>query len=310
MTIRMLHLFKLRQFVKKLFSKTGYLFFIVLVKLFQIMPLSLIYRISDFIFVLMFYVFSYRKSVIDKNLNRCFPEKSFKEKKQLRKKFYKGLSDLLVETIKGFTLGEKELLKRYTSKGHELIAPFFDQGKDVFIISAHFGNWEWGNATIAKALKHQTAIFYKPMSNDYLEKYTKERRGRFGGDMLSIYHSMRYLVSKKPKPVAYFLVADQYPTTKEKQKMVDFFGAKTGFLHGPEDFSRQMGTPVFYMEMRRLKRGYYCMEYFLLTENAKELPANELTQLYARHLEDSIRKQPEDWMWSHKRWKKKLYAFD
>lgn len=274
------------------------------------MPFWLIYRISDFLYILMFHIVSYRKSVIIKNINRCFPAKTDYEKKLIRKKFYKGLSDLLVETIKGFTLSEKELLKRYSSKGHELFEPHFDAGKDVFIISAHFGNWEWGNAKLANTFKHQTAVLYKPISNIHIEKYTKTCRGRFGVDMISIYHSMRYLLTKKPKPTAYFLVADQYPTTKEKQKMVDFFEAKTGFLHGPEDFSRQMGTPVFYLEMKRIKRGYYSMEYYPLAENAKELPTNELTQRYAKHLENSIRKQPEDWMWSHKRWKKELYSFE
>jgi KDO2-lipid IV(A) lauroyltransferase len=148
------------------------------------------------------------------------------------------------------------------------------------------------------------------MSNVYLENYTKWRRGRFGVDMVSIYQGMRYLVAKKSRPTAYFLVADQYPTTKEKQKMVHFFGATTGFLHGPEDFSRQKGAPVFYLEMKRLKRGHYSMKFYPITENAKDLPANELTQRYASLLEESIRKQPEDWMWSHKRWKKELYSFD
>ncbi len=128
--------------------------------------------------------------------------------------------------------------------------------------------------------------------------------------MVSIYHSMRYFIIKKENPAAYFLVADQFTPTKEKEKKVDFFGNRTPFLHGPENFSRQLKAPVYYIVMKRVKRGYYGMEYHKLTDNAGELKENELTQLYAEHLEESIRKQPEDWMWSHKRWKRILYSFD
>ena len=128
--------------------------------------------------------------------------------------------------------------------------------------------------------------------------------------MVSIYRSLRYFLEKKENPSAYFLVADQYPPSKEKEKKVDFFNNTTPFLHGPENFSKQLKAPVYYIVMKRVKRGYYSMEYHKLTDNAAELDETELTQLYAKHLEDSIRRQPEDWMWSHKRWKRILYSFD
>ncbi len=291
-------------------KKIGYYFFRFFVGLMQIIPFWLMYRFSDGLYFLMNYVVAYRKSVINKNLEYCFPEKTNKERQLIRKLFYKRLSDILIESIKGYTLSEKELLKRFTSNSHEITYDDFNQGKNVFVLTGHLGNWEWGNAVISKELKHTPAVLYKPISNPFIEEYVKTRRGRFGSKMVSIYHSMRYFLIKKEKPAAYFLVADQYPTTKEKEKKVLFFGNKTPFLHGPENFSKQLKAPVYYIVMRRVKRGYYAMEYFKLTDDSSKLNETELTQLYANHLEDSIRRQPEDWMWSHKRWKHILYSFE
>lgn len=291
-------------------KKIAYYFFRSFVGIMQIVPFWLMYFFADGLYFLMNYVVGYRKSVIDKNLLRCFPEKTDKERKLIRKNFYKRLSDILIESIKGYTLSEKELLKRFTSKGHEVTYPNFEENKSIFVLTGHLCNWEWGNAVISQDLKHIPAVLYKPISNPFIEKYVEARRGRFGSKMVSIYHSMRYFLVKKERPAAYFLVADQFPTTREKQKMVDFFGKTSAFLHGPENFSRQLKAPVYFIEMKRVRRGYYAMEFFKLTDDSSQLPENELTQRYAAHLEASIRRQPEDWMWSHKRWKNELYDFE
>jgi len=291
-------------------KRIAYYLFLFFVGIMRVMPFWILYRFSDGLYFFMNYVLSYRKWVINKNLRYCFPEKSNRELRQIRRNFYKRLSDILIESIKGYTLSEKELLKRFTSKGHEITYDSFEQDKSIFVLTGHLGNWEWGNAAISQDLKHVPAVLYKPISNPFIEKYVESRRSRFGSKMVSIYHSMRYFLIKKDKPAAYFLVADQFPTTRDKQKMVDFFGNKIPFLHGPENFSRQLKVPVFYIEMKRVRRGYYAMEFYKLTDNAGELKENELTQLYVNHLEASIRKQPEDWMWSHKRWKEILYDFE
>lgn len=288
---------------------TYYLFWIF-INIFRFVPFAVLYLFSDFLYFIMQYVISYRKSVIVQNLEYCFPEKSKKEINEIRREFYKRLCDILLESLKGYTLSREELIKRFGSVDHQITYAHFEQAKDIFILTGHLGNWEWGNASIINVLKHQSAVLYKPMSNPFIENYVKKSRGRFGADMLSIYSSMRYFIIKKERPVAYFLVADQYPTTKEKEKRVNFFGNITPFLHGPENFSKQLKTPVYYLSIERVKRGYYSMKFTKLTDDASTLADTELTQLYASHLEETIRKQPADWMWSHKRWKKILYAFD
>ncbi len=291
-------------------NKIVYYLFIAFIGFFKIVPFWVLYRISDFVYFLMTYVVRYRKSVITKNLHKCFPEKSDHELYIIRKKFYKNLSDLFLETFKGYSMSKEELLKRFKAINSEVANKYFDQGKDVIVLAGHFANWEWGSAATATSFKHQPAVLYKPLSNAYIDKYIKEKRARFGVEMVSINQTTRYFLRKKPKPVSYYMVADQYATNIEKQRMATFFSSKTGFLHGPENYSKQLDIPVVYIEMLRIKRGYYSMEMIDVCANPRELAENELTQIYATLMEKSIIKQPDGWMWSHKRWKKILYSFD
>jgi len=289
--------------------RIGYYIFIFFVFLFRITPFWLIYLFSDFLYLIMNYIISYRKSVIIKNLNKCFPEKTKKEKIIIKRKFYKNFTDLLVESIKGFSMSKKELLRRTKSIKSEIADKYFAQGKDVIMLAGHFANWEWGAAATAEYFKHQAAVLYKPLSNPLIDNYIREKRARFGVHLVSIYNTSKYFLKKKESPVAYYMVADQYPTNKKKQKYANFFGSETSFLHGPENYAKVLNIPVIYIEIRREKRGFYEIELFEICENTKMFKENELTQLYANLMEKSIKKQPEDWMWSHKRWKKELYSF-
>ena len=291
-------------------KKIAYYVFLAFIGLMKIIPFWLMYLIADIIYFLMYRIVGYRKTVINKNLNKCFPEKSDKEKLEIRKKFYRNLSDLLIESIKGYSMSQEQMLERFKAYNEHVADKYFEQGRDVIVLAGHFANWEWGAAATAKSFKHQPAVLYKTISNPYIDQFIREKRARFGVDLVPIDRTARYFFSKKKKPVAYYMVADQYPTNKEKQKYADFFGSKTAFLHGPENYAKQMNIPVVYIEMKRVKRGYYSMEMFDVTDKPKELADNELTQLYANLMEKSIINQPEDWMWSHKRWKKELYSFE
>lgn len=290
-------------------NKIGYYAFLTLIGLMKITPFWVIYRISDMTYFLMYRVIGYRKAVINKNLDKCFPEKSQEEKLIIRKKFYRNLSDLLIESFKGYSLSAEQMLMRFKAFNEQVADKYFEQGKDVIVLAGHFANWEWGAAATAKSFKHQPAVLYKPLSNPYIDRFVREKRARFGVDLVPINQTARYFIKKKEKPVAYYMVADQYPTNKSKQKYADFFGSKTAFLHGPENYAKQLGIPVVYIEMKRIKRGYYSMEMMDVTDKPKELEDNELTQIYAHLMEQSIVNQPEDWMWSHKRWKGELYSF-
>jgi len=291
-------------------KKIGYILFLGIVYLFKIMPFRVMYSISGFLNFIFCNIIQYRKEVILLNLKKCFPEKDEKEIKELQKAYYKSFTDLLLETIKGFTMTREQLRDRFRIINRELADKHFEGKKNIIMVLGHFANWEWATATLVDCFKNDQVVLYKPMTNQYIDQFIIKSRSRFGLGLASIYNTGQYFGKANEKPVSIYMIADQYPPNKSKQKVVDFFYSKTPFLHGPERYSKVFDCPVIYLEIRREKRGYYTMELFEITEFPKTLAENELTQIYASYLENSIKKQPENWVWSHKRWKKELYSFD
>ncbi|MFN8254052.1 MAG: lysophospholipid acyltransferase family protein [Bacteroidales bacterium] len=291
-------------------KKIGYYLFRITVFKFKLLPFRAMYILADGIAFLLNYIIPYRKSVVMKNLHKCFPEKNEKEIIQIRKNYYRIFSDLLLETLKGTLMNKKQLVDRFRVINPAVSNKFFEKGQDVIMVLGHFANWEWATASLVECLKHHPAVLYKPISNIYIDDFIKKSRARFGIDLVSIYQTGRYFLSKKAKPVAYYMIADQYSPNKIRQITANFFHSQTGFLNGPEKYAKLLNIPVIYTEIRREKRGFYTMELFELCEDPAQMPPGEITQRYANFLENSIKKQPENWIWTHKRWKKELYSFD
>ncbi len=283
-------------------QKIAYFLFIGIVTFFRIIPFRIVYIISDGVYFLLYKIVGYRKSVVRKNLEYCFPEKSIREKREIERKFYKNLTDLILESLKGFTISEKEALERFKISNPELLKEFHKENRSVIMAVGHMGNWEIANASVIKCFKHKAVVLYKPLTNKYIDTYVYKQRKRFGLELLAIFNTAAYFRKKREHPRAFYMVADQYsPSTKRKNAV--FFGKETVFLHGPETYSRKYNLPVIYMEVKKVKRGHYLATLSILADEPTKLKEGELTQKYALKLEESIKKYPDTWMWSHKRWK-------
>ncbi len=275
-----------------------------------IMPFFLIYGISDFTAFILHYIIGYRRKVVQSNLKRCFPHKEKAELKKIEKAFYKNLSDIMIESVKGLYMTKKQLSNRFKVINKDVLQKYYDNGKSVISLSGHYGNWEWGILAVDFQVPHQAASIYKPMKNKDMEKFSYRKRSRFGMKLVSMKDSKTYFTSKKDKPVSFILAADQHPTDKSKAILVDFFNIKTPCLHGPEAYGRNTGMPLVYFNINRVKRGHYIMEIIDLFENPEQTEFGEITQKYMSTLEKIIRKKPEDWLWSHKRWKHKEHEIE
>ncbi len=288
-------------------QKIAYFLFLGVIGFFKILPFRLVYILSDGFYFLFYHLIGYRKSVVRKNLDYAFPEKSKQEKLAIEKKFYRNLTDLILESLKGYTISKKEALKRFYFTNPELLKNFYRSGKNVIMTVGHIGNWELANAAVVEKFEHTPTVFYKPLSNEYIDKYLFQSRSRFGAQMIPIYNTALHFSEKRENPTAVYMVADQYSTGK-KSKKARFFGKETVFLRGPEFYSTKYNLPVIYIDIKKAKRGHYQATLSILEDNPTQLKENELTQKYANRLEKSIRENPELWMWSHKRWKdKKIY---
>lgn len=285
----------------------GYLFFRAFSFLFSVMPFWAIYKLSDFLSWILCYVVGYRKDVVDSQLLLCFPEKSEEERKLIARKSYDNLGDIIVESIKGFSMSKEEFLKRYRFVNPEVATKFTDKGQCVIQVAAHYGNWEWGVLTYALAFRSPTVGFYKPLSDASSEKFTAVKRSRFGFTLVPIGNTSNGIDQYKNDPTTFVFVSDQ-STWSDNAHWVMFFGQDTACPPGIDKYSRMLHCPVLYVDIQRIARGYYEVTLEELTDGKENLSEGVLTERYMKKLESILRKKPEDWLWSHKRWKKKRQA--
>jgi KDO2-lipid IV(A) lauroyltransferase len=281
----------------------GFLFFMLLITLFAIMPFFLIYGLSEVVWFFLYKVVGYRKKVVRDNLMIAFPDKTDKEIKKIESKYYRNLTDILLESVKGYTMGNKTALKRYRAKNFDIVKKYHDEGRGVIIAIGHIANWEWGTNTLPWYLENNIYIAYKPIGNRYIDSYVKKSRSKNGAVMFPLRETNKFFKRYAKTPSSFILVSDQNPSNPERAIWVDFFGKKTAFLHGIEYYTQTYNMPVIFYSITRLKRGHYEIDFSLIHDNPKDLKPGEITQMYASKLEEEIRKHPETWLWSHKRWK-------
>ncbi len=278
-------------------------FFIFFVFLFGIIPFFFLYVFSDFIRFLLYRVFKYRRLVVEQNLKKAFPKYSLSEIEVIGSKFYTNLSDNMIEGIKAFTMTKKQVRKRHKIVNPEVLASLYKEGKSVIGTPCHYGNWEWGSMSGSIQLLQKFVVFYKPLSNKWIDNFIRWSRGKYDSHMVSIYDTAEVFKEHVHQNSIFIMAADQSPSNIDKAIWVDFLGKETAFLQGPECYAREYNLPVVFVDIRRIKRGYYELELEMIAENPSEFKEGEITQLYARKLEAAINNKPENWLWSHRRWK-------
>jgi Kdo2-lipid IVA lauroyltransferase/acyltransferase len=281
----------------------SYLITRIFIESFRLIPFWMLYGISDITWIFLFKIIGYRKKVIYENLEKAFPEKSKAEIRKIAHKFYRNFTDVLLESLKGFTMSKKSMLKRFKVIKHDFLDRLYDEGKSVLCLGAHYANWEYGTS-IALHVPFETVTVYKAVKNKHLNKYMCQNRNRWGMKQISI-EKTRVIFNRIDKPKFIILIADQNTPTLEKAIWINFLGIETPCIHGPEVYSSMFNYPVVFLDYQRVKRGYYTAEISLLSENPKSLEKGEITRMYMGKLEEVIRKKNEDWLWTHKRWKHK-----
>ena len=270
------------------------------------LPMRILYMKSDFFYFLIYYVFRYRKQVVLDNLKLAFPEKPEVELLRIRKKFFKHLMDLMVESVKAFSISEKEILKRYTYSNPELVNKYAAEGRSIALMGAHQSNWEW-SISLPKVLNIDMYGAYTKLNNTYYEKVIRDSREKFGviGYKTSeMVRGMQKRFSKKQQG-AYILLSDQSPQLHKTYYWREFFNIKVPIHTGAEMLSKRFDLVVINYVTKRVKRGYYTTEFQLITDTPKDFKDYQITDLYTKLTEKNILEQPEYYLWSHKRFKHK-----
>lgn len=280
-----------------------------LLYLLSLLPWFVIYGLSDLLAFLTFHVFGYRKQVVLDNLRLAFPEKTALERIGIAKKFYRNFSDTVLETIKVISLSDKGLDRHFkvNEDTMELISGIVRSGRTCQIHAMHNFNWEFVNMGVARALPVPFLGVYMPLKNRILERIFRRFRSRYGTVLVpaTAFKKNFEQVEKDYARTAYALalVADQSPGKPGDAWWLNFFGTATAFIPGPEKAARERSLGVVFAHFYKVSRGRYTFDALLATEDASATAPGALTLAYARYVEDCIRKCPDNYLWSHRRWK-------
>ncbi len=274
-----------------------------LIPFYKVTPLKVLYFTSSLLFWIVYYLIGYRKKVVYHNLKNSFPEKNHKEIIRIQKKFFKYFIDIFfVEIFKFFTLDKHQLDKIVQYKNPEEVHKHLRQNKNIMILLGHYGNWEVG-MTMPKILDVDISAVYNPLTNEAIDAFIKNKRERFGIMTFQMKETFRYMKSKQHIQNVFIFLADQSPHRDSIKHYIHFLNQDTPVFIGPEKLSKLYDQIVIYAEITRFKRGKYELTFKTICERPKETKELEITKKYFALLEESIKKQPEYWLWSHKRWK-------
>ncbi len=275
-----------------------------------LLPLWLLYRLSDIVGFLLCHVVRYRRNTVRKNLAESFPELSGKELDAIGRRFYRNFADYVVETIKLLHISDKGISRRMEFEGVDIIDSHLARGRSVACYFSHCGNWEWTpSVTLHSRYGHQADVafcqVYRPLKDKWFDTLMLRLRSRFGSVSLPKKTTLRHLLEYRKDGVRTVtgFMSDQKPGSGDTTHILEFLNHPTAMISGTELLARRLDMAVVYLDMYKPSRGHYRIVVRPLCDSAKDTPEGRLTALYADMLQQTIRRNPSIWLWSHKRWK-------
>lgn len=278
------------------------------------LPFGVLYAIADVLYFVVYHVAGYRKKVVEKNLAGAFPEKSAAERKAIEKRFYRNFADYIVETVKLNHISDSEMKERMVFEGMEIIDGLMEKGRSISAYFSHCGNWEWAPSVIlwSRLKNREQAWFcqvYRPLKNQFFDEYFLHLRGRFGPVSIQKRQTARELIKLRRTglPAITGFMSDQKPSHGDPIHVIEFLNRPTAVITGTETLSRKLGNALVYWDMHKTGRGHYKIVVRLIAEDASTMPEPYVgTDTYFAMLAETINRQPDIWLWSHKRWKHKV----
>ncbi len=289
-------------------QRLGFLLLYPVIWLISILPFRLLYALSDVIYVIVYHVLGYRKTIVLEHLQMAFPQKSEKELLQIRKKFYKHFCDIFLEMIKTLSISNKALKKRFVIKNPQEIKRLESLNKSYIIMLGHYASYEWIVALPFYGMTYKTYGAYKKIKNKYFDRLIKKIRGRYNATLLNAKTVAKTMVQNnfKNELGSYGMIADQAPKAGKSKYQRYFMGKKVPVFVGSESLAKRLNFAVTYLHIEKVKRGYYEASFIPLADNPKEYPDYAITDKFFEYLEKQINKKPEFYLWTHKRWKHSL----
>ena len=270
----------------------------------SLLPLWLLYLLSDLLYFVVFHVLKYRRDISMKNLEKSFPKLPQSELEYIQKNFYRHLCDVIVETVKALTMRASMIVRKCEIKDREILDDYLNEGRSVVAILGHYGNWEWAALSSALMFRQRMVVVYKRLSNGAFERLFRKMRTRFGLDVVSMKQVPRFYIKNKNSVFVACYVADQSPSTMRTAYWTEFLNQDTAVQMGPERIAIKYNHPVVFVYLEKVRRGRYVLRMKRLVDQPQECEPYEITEAHVRALEEQILNHPEYWLWTHRRWKK------
>ena len=271
-------------------------------KLLGFIPFPLLYLMSGLLYFFLYSIIKYRKKVVQQNLKNSFPSLTADELKKIETASYRNFCDVLLENLLLYTISKKELQKRMKLLNPEVFHSLDQKNKGAILIGAHYNNWEWMALSLGIYAKQAVYTVYKPLSNKSVDALMLKARTRFGANIIPMNAFGKTVLQNKDKASLNLMLADQSPHKSKVDYYCDFLNQDTPVYLGPEKLIKAAGLELLFVEVHRVKRGYYEMKIVPLADHVLE-EKGATTLLHVNHLEQVIKNNPKNWLWSHRRWK-------
>ncbi len=273
--------------------------------LLTLLPFPVFYLVCDLLYFITYTLVGYRKKVVYTNLRNAFPEKTEKEIDKIAKAYYHFMIDLFMETFKLLTMTRQQVKERVTFDDLSLVHDLKARNQNYLWVMGHFGNWEWCGQSFQLQHLFQQDVLYHPLTNQFFEWLMNKVRARFGVHVIPMNVSIKEMIRRKNILNTTAFLADQTPSNPRDAYWMTFLNQDTPVLIGTEKIAKKFNYPVIFVSVRRIKRGYYKTYFTKICDDAAKTPDGFITETHTRMLEEDIRRQPETWLWSHRRWKHK-----
>jgi len=281
-----------------------------MIKFFSRLPMRALYALSTFLYWLAYYVVRHRRQVIREQLEKVFPDSIDAERELIHKRYLRNFCDVLVEVLKSVSMSPDDMRAHVRVLNIDAARQYLDAGRNVMLVTSHLGNWEWMLQGVVLQLGYPMDAAYKPLHDEWAERLMFKVRSRFGARLLPAKELLADFLRRRGIVRALCMNADQAPVSTDKRYWTRFLGQDTAFYVGAEQIARATRLPMFYLVMRRVRRGFYEVELKLLWDGREITEPNTVTERYARACEIDVLASPADWLWSYRRWrlKKPLYG--
>lgn len=279
-----------------------------------LLPFRVLYILSDILYVFVYKIAGYRLKVVRQNLEGSFPDKTENERRIIEKEFYHHFCDYFVETLKLLHISDNEMQKRMHFENVELVKDLMKDNKSALMFLGHYCNWEWVTSLNLHFRGEAKLLgeIYKPLKNKAVDDIFLKIRSRFGPLAIAKQDTLRVIVKlrKEKKQILIGFIADQSPSLANIHYWTPFLNQDTPVFTGVERIAKQTGFSVVYLDIEKIKRGYYRATVRLITDDPQAEPENNITETYIRAMEKTVLRNPAYWLWTHKRWKRTREAVE